>query len=162
LKFSLKIFLIFLAAPFFIIGVLAISSYQFVKAKIPRRKRHRAVRAMIYFDGNEEIQMGKILKVGEGVGASVVFKDKNGNVAKVDGKPNWAFDQAEVADLSVSDDGMSAFLKAKAVGAGKLQVSADADLGEGIVTIIGEADLIVEAEQAEVVEISFGDVVPPA
>lgn len=103
--------------------------------------------------------MGKILKVGEGVGANVVFKDMDGNIAPVDGKPTWAFDQDGVAELQVSEDGMSAFVKAKAVGAGKLQVSADADLGEGIVTIIGEADITVEAKQAVTVEISFGDVI---
>lgn len=102
----------------------------------------------------------KILKVGEGVGASVVFKDKNGNVAPVDGKPVWAFDKGDIADLQVSEDGMSAFLKAKAVGSGKLQISADADLSEGVVALIGEADLVVAPEAASVVEISFGDVIP--
>lgn len=104
--------------------------------------------------------MGKILKIGEQVGASVVFKDADGKVAPVDGKPVWAFDNPSMADLSVSEDGMSANLLAKDLGQGKLQVSADADLGEGVVTIIGEADIQVAAKQAVTVEINFGDVIP--
>ncbi len=143
--------------PLLLIAVLI----SFIDKKRCTRRRRQAVKVEIYFDDNKGLLMGsKILKVGEGVGASVVFKDKNGKVAPIDGKPVWAFDQPAVADMSVSDDGLSAFFMAKDVGQGKVQISADADLGEGVVTIIGEADLIVAAEQAEVVEISFGDVRP--
>lgn len=139
--------------------VLLVALIVFVWRKTPGRKRRRASRVIITFDGSPgECGMGKILKIGEGVGANVTFKDSDGNVAPVDGKPTWAFDNDSVAELQVSEDGMSAFLKAKGVGQGKLQVSADADMGEGIVTIIGEADLIVEPKQAMTVEIQFGEV----
>lgn len=101
--------------------------------------------------------MQKILKVGEKVQAVVAFKDVDGNVASVDGMPVWAVDTANVA-MEVAADGMSAMFTAMSVGASKIQVSADADLGPDVKTIIGEGDIMVVAKEAVTVEISFGDV----
>lgn len=99
--------------------------------------------------------MGKIMKIGEVVVARVAFKDADKKVAPVDGLPVWALDNPAVAEMTVSEDGMSASIKALDLGSAKLQVSADADLGAVVTTIIGEADLTVEPKEAVTVEISF-------
>lgn len=130
----------------------------FLFIKKPRRKRRRAVRAFIYFDGMEIPEMEKILKIGESVSAAVAFKDVDGKVAAIDGMPVWALDNPSFVEMVVSEDGLSASFKAIDIGDAKVQVSADADLGDGVVTIVGEASLMVLPKEAVTVEITFGDV----
>lgn len=97
------------------------------------------------------------LKVSDQLPLSVELKDKFGNKALSDGKPSWAVTDEALASLEVAEDGMSAVLSPKGlVGALKVQVSADADLGEGIKPIIGELDIDLLPGEAVSVEIKAG------
>lgn len=105
-------------------------------------------------DGQKEKVVKMFMKVDEQLELAVAFKDKKGNVAKVDGIPAWALSDVSLGKLEVNADGMGA--KFVPVGVGKLviQVKADADLGEGTRDIIGELEVEVSALEAERVELS--------
>lgn len=75
--------------------------------------------------------------------------DAQGNPAPVDGVPIWALSDPSFVTLEIAEDGMSAWaITIGPVGTCRLNVSADADLGEGIVTIAGDLDIEVTASQA--------------
>lgn len=94
------------------------------------------------------------LKITQKLPLSVEFQDKLGNPAKVDGAPVWAVSDETLATLSVAADGMSAELvPTGAIGEFKVQVSADADLGEGVKSILGE--LAIELLPAEAVSVAI-------
>ena len=57
-----------------------------------------------------------------------------GNPATVDGAPVWTVTEGD-ATLEVAADGLSAYLISGAAGASTVTVTADADLGEGIVEL---------------------------
>lgn len=98
------------------------------------------------------------LKVNQSLPVTITITDKFGNAAKVDGVPAWAVTDAALASLTVADDGMSAsVVPVGAVGAFKVQVSADADLGEGVKSIMGELDVELLAGDAEVISIAAGE-----
>ena len=72
-----------------------------------------------------------------------------GNPANLDGAPVWAVVEGGDATLEVAADGLSAFLVSGAAGVtSQVTVTADADLGEGIVTITDTIDLAVVAAGA--------------
>ena len=71
-----------------------------------------------------------------------------GNPAILDGIPTWTVVQGD-ATLEVSEDGLSAFLvSGEAEVNSQIEVTADADLGEGVVTLTDVIDLAVVAAQA--------------
>ena len=81
-------------------------------------------------------------KVTDTVNVSLAIKDVKGNDAPVDGAPSWTTTDPALGSLTVAADGMSAsFSPSGPVGSLKVQVSADADLGAGVVAIAGELDL---------------------
>lgn len=94
------------------------------------------------------------MKIDEVADLAVAFKDRQGNLAKVDGIPQWALTDAALGTLAVAEDGLSAVFAPVAVGLLKVQVKADADLGEGVKEIIGELEIDISALEAEKVEIS--------
>ncbi len=95
------------------------------------------------------------MKVDQVLDLAVAFKDKLGNLAKVDGVPTWALTDDSLAKLEVGADGMSAvFTPVGLVGKLLIQVKADADLGAGVVEIIGELDVEISALDAVTVELS--------
>jgi hypothetical protein len=61
--------------------------------------------------------------------------DKKGKPAPVDGEPTWASSDENVAKVVPNPGGMSALVVAVDVGDYSINVSADADLGEGVETI---------------------------
>jgi len=66
-----------------------------------------------------------------------------GNPAILDGAPSWSVVSGD-ASLEVSEDGLSAYLVSGAPNVNsQIEVSADADLGEGIVTLTDVIDLAV-------------------
>ncbi len=98
------------------------------------------------------------LKGNQALPLSIAIKDKFGNLAKVDGAPQWALTDAALGTLAVADDGMGAvFTPTGVVGLLKVQVTADADLGEGVKSILGELDIEVLAGEAVAVEIAAGE-----
>ena len=73
-----------------------------------------------------------------------------GNPAILDGIPTWTVVQGD-ATLEVSEDGLSAFLvSGEAEVNSQIEVTADADLGEGVVTLTDIIDLAVVTAQASV------------
>jgi hypothetical protein len=93
--------------------------------------------------------MALVLTVTQQVTYAVEFKDAKGNPAMVDGVPEWKVGDETVLDVEPSADGMSCLVKALGpVGTSQLSVTADADLGAGIVPVIGVDQISVVAGQA--------------
>jgi hypothetical protein len=108
-------------------------------------------------DGEKKGVKNMFLKVTQTLPVSITITDKLGNPAKVDGLPQWAITDASLAELIIAEDGMSATIKPMGtVGAFKVQVKADADLGEGVKEIVGELDVELLAGDAEVINLSAG------
>jgi hypothetical protein len=79
-----------------------------------------------------------------------------GNPATLDGVPTWTVVAGD-ATVEVSEDGLSAFLVSGAADVNsQIEVVADADLGEGIVTLTDLIDLAVVAAQASVLGLVAG------
>ena len=79
-----------------------------------------------------------------------------GNPATLDGVPTWTVVAGD-ATVEVSEDGLSAFLVSGAADVtSQIEVVADADLGEGIVTLTDLIDLAVVAAQASVLGLVAG------
>lgn len=81
-----------------------------------------------------------------------------GNPARVDGLPVWSLSN-EAGTLEVEADGLSALLRTPEAGSapaiGKLTITADADLGDGVKTLTYEEDLAVGPGEAESLGIEF-------
>ena len=101
------------------------------------------------------------LKVSEALPMGIEIKDKFGNAAQVEGAPQWAVTSPELATLEVAEGGMSAVLKPTGlVGLLKVQVSCDADLSEGVKTLLGELEVELLSGEAIAVAITPGQAVP--
>src|SRR5262249_46251896 len=66
-----------------------------------------------------------------------------GDPAPVEGAPVWASSDETVLSVQPANDGMSAVVLTVAPGTGRVTVSADADVGEGVNTITGVTEDIV-------------------
>lgn len=84
---------------------------------------------------------------------SVAFKNRLGGEATVDGPPTWLTDNTAILALKPSTDGLSCLVTAVGmVGTANVQMTADADLGEGVKPLIGTfAVTVTPGEAAEVV-----------
>ncbi len=81
--------------------------------------------------------------------------NKRGGVAAVEpGSVVWA--PPSFVTLTPSEDGLSATILAAGIGSDVVSVSADADLGEGVVTISGSFPIEVIASQAISLGFVFG------
>lgn len=108
-------------------------------------------------DGEKRKVSKMFLKVTQKLPLFVAFTDAKGNVASVDGAPSWAVSDPSLATLEVGEDGLSAVVVPVGVlGSFKVQVKADADLGEGLKEIIGEMDIDLMGGEAVAVNISAG------
>ena len=90
--------------------------------------------------------------------ASIAPADKRGKPAPVDGVPTWATSDASIVSVTPAADGMSAVVAAQGVGDYTVTVSADADLGAGVVTIVGSDTGSVSLGQATAITITAGPV----
>jgi hypothetical protein len=108
-------------------------------------------------DGTKRRIKNMFLKVSENLPVSIEIKDIHGNAAQVDGAPKWASTDETLATVTASEDGLSALVTPIGpVGVCKIQVSADADLGEGVKSILGELEIELLAGEAAVVSIVAG------
>jgi len=103
--------------------------------------------------------MAFILPDTKKVPLTVGFVDAAGNPATVEGAPAWASsDEAIVTISDVAADGLSAFAVAVGpLGTAQVSVTADADLGEGVVPVIGVLDIEVAASQAVSAAVAAGE-----
>lgn len=116
-----------------------------------KARGHWARRAYFIIDGILYSGEGDIMYVlpdDQQVGVTVAFVDKKGNPAAVDGIPTWASSDAAVVALTATADGMGANLVAGATGTCQISVTGDADLGAGVVPVIGTLDVQVVAGTA--------------
>ena len=112
-------------------------------------------RIRFYIDGREVIGMANI-KVTETKTGSIVISDAHGNPAQVDGAPVWSLTDPSLATLTPAADGMScAIAPVGPIGTCELQVKADADLGAGVVDILGTLPLEFIAGDAVTVQVSI-------
>ncbi len=96
------------------------------------------------------------------VSASVSYKDVKGHAAAVQGAPVWASDNPAVADVVASDDGFSATITPGAdLGTAQISVTADADLGDGVVNVVALGTIEVIAGTAVAGDVSFGEPANP-
>ena len=79
-----------------------------------------------------------------------------GNPATLDGAPSWTVTEGD-ATLEPTDDGMSCYLiSGEADVNSKIEVTADADLGEGVQNITDVIDLAVVSAQASGLGLTVG------
>jgi hypothetical protein len=69
--------------------------------------------------------------------------DSAGRPASVDGIPVWASSDETIITVVPTADGMGAAIETVAPGTARVTVSADADLGEGVVEITGVTEDII-------------------
>ncbi len=83
-----------------------------------------------------------------------------GNPATLDGAPVWAVAAGGDATLEVAEDGLSAFLVSGAAGVNStITVTADANLGEGVVTLTDTITLAVVAAEASALGLVAGEAI---
>lgn len=97
-----------------------------------------------------------ILTATQQTAAAFTVQDAKGNPARVDGVPEWASSDPNVATVTPSADGFSAVVKAVQTGETQVSVTVDADLGEGVRPLIGVGDIEVVAGEATVIALQFG------
>jgi hypothetical protein len=98
-----------------------------------------------------------VLKDTEQVVLSVVPVDAKGNAAPVDGAPVWGSSDPAVATVTAAADGLSATVAAVGpLGKTQISVTADADLGEGLESIVGTLEIEVVAGKAVSLSIKTG------
>jgi len=89
--------------------------------------------------------------------ATVSFVDAKGKPAKVDGAPVWASDNEAVATVVADATGLTAVVTPVDIGTAQISVTADADLGAGVVELIGLGTVEVIGGQAATAVINFGE-----
>lgn len=83
--------------------------------------------------------------------------DKKGNAAAVqDGSVVWTTSDSNVLAVTPSADGLSATVVAGNPGVAQVNVSADADMGDGVTPITGTLDVTVVAGDAVSLSVSAG------
>jgi hypothetical protein len=105
---------------------------------------------------HREISMLQLTDV-QSCSLSVQPIDAKGNPAPVDGPPSWSVSDPTILSIVPSADGLSASISAVGLlGNCQVNVSADADMGAGTVTISGSLDVTVVASQAASLNIGAG------
>ena len=101
--------------------------------------------------------MALILTDVQKVTLSVSFVDAKGNPATVDGAPVWSVSDANVLSVTAAADGLSAdVLTVGPLGTAQVSVTADADLGEGVKSLVGTLDVQVVGSEAVAIAITAG------
>lgn len=98
-----------------------------------------------------------LLRVSQQLPISIGITDKAGNPAPVDGPPAWSLTDPSMGAIAAASDGMSAvFTPAGKLGDVTVQVSADADLGAGVKSIIGELPVSITGGDAAFIALTGG------
>jgi len=89
--------------------------------------------------------------------ASIKPVDAKGNPAAVDGLPLWSASDPAILQITPASDGLSAeVLAVGPLGNAQVIVTADADLGEGVVGITGVLEVEVMASAAVALNVTAG------
>lgn len=108
-------------------------------------------------DGEQRRIIMALVKESQQLPLSIEIQTLKGKPAKVDGAPKWEVSDTAVGSLQVADDGLSALFVAAAAGQCSVNVSVDADLGDGVKPILGSLDITVVADEAAIVTIAAGE-----
>jgi hypothetical protein len=93
--------------------------------------------------------MSLILTDLQKVTLSIQPVDAVGNPARVDGVPAWSCSDETVVTIDVAGDGLSCVATSVGpLGTAQVNVTADADLGDGVKSIAGTLDVEVMASEA--------------
>lgn len=76
----------------------------------------------------------------QSIPASLTITDSQGRPAEVDGIPVWASSDETVLTVQAEADGMDATIVTVAPGTARVTVHADADLGDGVVDLVGVSE----------------------
>lgn len=83
-----------------------------------------------------------------------VFEDEHGNVVALDSVPTWSLSNADIASLTVSEDGLTAKVTPLGlVGSVQLNVLIDADPGQGVEPLVGVADIQIVGGKIRVIRL---------
>ena len=98
--------------------------------------------------------MGIPVRADERLPLTITARDRAGNIAPLDGVPVWSSSDLSLLTLAVAADGLSAFaIPVGPIGTCRVNVTADADLGDGVRELIGTA--LIDVMSAEAVTIAI-------
>lgn len=107
-----------------------------------------------------DVFTGQEFKQADGSDPSLSITDARGNPAAVDGVPVWASSDETVVSVVASANGMSAAVKTVGLGTARVSVTADADLGSGVISIVGVSEDINVAQNpnslASIITLNLG------
>lgn len=83
-------------------------------------------------------------------------RNSKGNLAPIDGVPQWSSSNPAVAAIEPAADGLTAVVRAGATGTSQISATADADMGTGIRNISAVLDVEVRASEAVTLGITTG------
>ena len=82
-------------------------------------------------------------------GVTLKITDDKGRDATIDGMPVWASSDETVLKVTPTDNSMTAIIDSVTPGTARVSVTVDADLGEGVMNIVGTTeDIVVTAAPA--------------
>ena len=95
-------------------------------------------------------EMAYALPAGKQVTVQVAYVDAAGNPAKVDGDVTWDSSNDTLVDVAVdaADSTLAIVRSGTGLGTAQVNANADADLGEGIRTLVTTMDVTVVAGEA--------------
>lgn len=102
-------------------------------------------------------RMALTLSSIQGVQLTVVPVDAKGNPAPIDGVVAWSTSDESVLSVAAASDGLTAEVRAVAVGHAQITASADARLGPEVVEITGVLEIDVVPAEAVTMALSAGE-----
>lgn len=107
----------------------------------------------VRFQGDFNMQ----LPSDKSVSASASFVDARGNPAVVEGTPVWGTDRPDLLAIADNGDGSVTVSPVGPLGSGQVTCTGDADLGEGVVSVVLLGTVEVIAGTAVGGVINFGE-----
>lgn len=107
-------------------------------------------------DSREGVTLKVLISDEQKITLTMNPKTQAGHPAAVE-NPAWVSLDPSIVTAEPSEDGLSCNLVSQGVGTTKIQVAADADLGEGVRTINTEFDFEVAAAEASDLGLSAGE-----
>lgn len=99
-----------------------------------------------------------IMRGGKRRSIDLVLTDKFGNPAAVDGIPTWDTTGPEICAVEPYPNGMGAIVRALGkTGTSEISVTVDADMGEGVRTMVGTAAFDVLSGEVSVMALMVGE-----
>lgn len=110
-----------------------------------------------------ELIMAVTMDTAQQCPVSIVVVDRKGKPVGTDGPPTWLASNTDVVALTPSADGLSCTVVAVGIpGTATVQVTADADLGSGVVNLVGTIDFEITPTQGTAIQITAGTPVDQA